>query len=326
MRGMRRAIAFTLTELMIVIGIIVLFVTLALPAFNLISGSRSVAGAENEIGALLGRARMEAVGVQDYRGLAIYRDAATDRYTGAIVSAVTYSAFPTQTPTPFYGQYSYVTYGGHNYVALSDIPANSTTGTAPPPNAPPSALWSQCDSIAGSRTLDVTADSDVQAFPTGVGVQVINNCTMTGNPPVRQSNGYLPIGVVLFNGQGQLAPLQTISFAVHGHLGTIGTFSGYSLQSGQSTIPYYNSTGAVGLPLTSALGLVGFDKQTFDSQNFYSTLTPQFPSQLTSMSTPTTGNSAYSTSTGDGTADAWLDANSTPLLINRYNGTLVRSE
>src|SRR5436189_1280404 len=55
---------FTLTEIMVVLVIIVLLLALAVPAFNLIRGSRSVEGAENQIAAMIGRARSDAIGLQ----------------------------------------------------------------------------------------------------------------------------------------------------------------------------------------------------------------------------------------------------------------------
>ena len=325
MRGYHSPRAFTLTEILIVIGIIVLFITLALPAFNLIGGSKSIAGAENEIGALLGEVRSQAVGVQDYRGLAIYRDAVSDRYCGAVVSAVTWSGYPSVAPFPGYPQYSYVTYNGHNWVAVQAVPGSSTTPSPYAPGTAPAGYWSPCDSSPSSTTMDITPDSDVQTFPAGVGVQVINNCAVTGS--TRQSNGYLPIGIILFNGEG-LLKLNNVSIAVNGHLGTIGAFAAYSLQTNpnQGAIPYYNPTATPqGLPLSSSFGLVAYDKQSFDTQNFYSSLSPQFPTQLTSTSINGL-NGKYNSTTADGAADTWLDTNATPLLINRYNGTLIRSE
>lgn len=77
-RGRR---AFTLTELLIVIGLIVLLVALAVPAFNLISGTRSIESAENQISAFVGATRAEAIGLQEKRGVFLFVDPGSDRLT-----------------------------------------------------------------------------------------------------------------------------------------------------------------------------------------------------------------------------------------------------
>src|SRR5262245_47771689 len=64
--------AFSLTEILIVIALIVLLLALALPAFNFITGGRSIDGAMNGMSAFLARARTEAVGVQEMRGVMFY--------------------------------------------------------------------------------------------------------------------------------------------------------------------------------------------------------------------------------------------------------------
>jgi prepilin-type N-terminal cleavage/methylation domain-containing protein len=71
--------AFTLTEMLIVVGIIVLIVTLAVPAMNAITGNRSIDAAQNQLAAIIGRARQEAVGLQDYRGVLLFQDPNADR-------------------------------------------------------------------------------------------------------------------------------------------------------------------------------------------------------------------------------------------------------
>src|SRR3954471_20065455 len=77
--------AFSLTELLIVITLIVIVLALALPAFNFITGSKSTDAAQNQVSAMLGRARNEAIGVQELRGVFFYLDPATDKYTIALV-------------------------------------------------------------------------------------------------------------------------------------------------------------------------------------------------------------------------------------------------
>jgi type II secretory pathway pseudopilin PulG len=63
------AAAFTLAELLIVMAIIILVVVLSLPAFNLISGNRSIEASENKISAYMASARAEAIGLQEPRGV-----------------------------------------------------------------------------------------------------------------------------------------------------------------------------------------------------------------------------------------------------------------
>jgi type II secretory pathway pseudopilin PulG len=63
--------AFTITELLIVIGLIVLFITLAVPAFNTLRGSRSVEAAQTVITSMIDRARQEAIRTGEYRGIMI---------------------------------------------------------------------------------------------------------------------------------------------------------------------------------------------------------------------------------------------------------------
>src|SRR3954447_12008766 len=75
---------FTLTELLVVIGLIVLLVTLAIPAFSIITGGRSIDSAQNQVSAILGRARADAVGLQEERGVFFYQETAGGRITAAI--------------------------------------------------------------------------------------------------------------------------------------------------------------------------------------------------------------------------------------------------
>lgn len=76
---------FTMTELLIVMGIIVLMATLAIPAFSIISNGRSRESAENTVAALIGRARMDAIGIQEPRGVAFFRDPGSGRATAVEV-------------------------------------------------------------------------------------------------------------------------------------------------------------------------------------------------------------------------------------------------
>src|SRR5688500_18884856 len=80
--------AFTLIEVLIVIGIIVLVIALAVPALSWISGSRSIDGAENNLSAMLGRARNDAIALQVPTGVMFFIDDASRGVMMAEVYAV----------------------------------------------------------------------------------------------------------------------------------------------------------------------------------------------------------------------------------------------
>ncbi|MEZ0266051.1 MAG: hypothetical protein ACAI43_15085 [Phycisphaerae bacterium] len=69
--------AFTLTEVLVIIAVIVVVLAMAVPLFNVFSASRSVDGAENVLSASLQRARSRAIGMQERRGLFVFTDPAT---------------------------------------------------------------------------------------------------------------------------------------------------------------------------------------------------------------------------------------------------------
>ncbi|HEV8604226.1 MAG TPA: prepilin-type N-terminal cleavage/methylation domain-containing protein, partial [Tepidisphaeraceae bacterium] len=71
--------AFTLIELMVVIGIIVLVVLLTIPVLNVLQGNRSSDAAQNQLQALLNESRMMAIGLQRDCGIMFYTDSATKR-------------------------------------------------------------------------------------------------------------------------------------------------------------------------------------------------------------------------------------------------------
>jgi prepilin-type N-terminal cleavage/methylation domain-containing protein len=65
---------FTLIELMVVIGIIVMILALAVPLFSVLRGGRSVDAGQNIVSATLQRARARAIWLQDRRGILFFDD------------------------------------------------------------------------------------------------------------------------------------------------------------------------------------------------------------------------------------------------------------
>jgi Tfp pilus assembly protein FimT len=88
MSSVKTSSAFTLTELLVVIMLIVLILFLAVPAFNLISGSGSIDQAQNQISAMFSQAQATAIDRQNYVGVLFYKDTASDRTTLVLVEKV----------------------------------------------------------------------------------------------------------------------------------------------------------------------------------------------------------------------------------------------
>lgn len=94
-RAPARRSGFTLTEVLIVIGLILLVITIAIPVMSALSGGRSVDAAQNQIAAALGRARQDAMAMQEPRGIVIFPDENSGR---AVVAEVYYVDFRNNSP------------------------------------------------------------------------------------------------------------------------------------------------------------------------------------------------------------------------------------
>jgi prepilin-type N-terminal cleavage/methylation domain-containing protein len=280
--------AFTLTEILIVIALIVLMLALALPAFNFITGGRSVDAAQNQIAAFLSRARTEAIGLQEPRGLMFFIDPKTpDRVSIALVRA-------TDTKT-----------------GVDD------------PNV--------------EAYLDLVSDSDFLQLPRGVGLQMVDDYAVDASKQA-QDDRYIGFnrtsatavaygGIILFDGTGLLKSA-TYGFrcstgaAASGPPTNMGLLL-YQLQPASSTYTPPNQAdfvprrAAANPPPRSQFGLVVFDLPTFENKSL-SRGDPQIDATIPVYSA-TAGNAEYG-------EESWLDGNATPVLINRYNGTLVKGE
>lgn len=286
--------AFTLTELLVVIGLIVLLLALAVPAFNAITGGRSIDASANQISAFLGRARMEAIGLQETRGVMFFIDPRNKRPTMAIVRAST------------------------------DSKTNDTTGT----NATVG-VW-----------LDLVGDKEYFSLPAGVGIEIIDNCILD-SAKVRQDDGYIgfnlftnpgyvvPVGgVVLFDGNGKL-----LSMRYGFRCSTGANASGPPTAMGKLLMNSDNAPSAADYappiapvsqpapndeaPTRSAFGFVLFEEDKFIAGAGASDIETAYVDRQAI-------GQAYNAI--EKTKEDWLDTNSVPFVINRYNGTLVRGD
>jgi prepilin-type N-terminal cleavage/methylation domain-containing protein len=279
---------FTLTELLIAIAIIVLILAISIPAFSFITGRRSVEAGVNQASALVARARTESIGRQQSIGVAFYPDAVSGRFAFSIVEAK--NPQPWQ-PDVIYSRGDYVFTGTTTpryYVALQ---AHTSTAANDPNSAP--ALWREIsdatdiDAITQGRLLDISDARDTLQLPIGIGVTGIADAP-TANEV------YLPFGVIVFDPAGRLIGSR---YRISGD-GLLGEL----VNAGNPTPAGWPSWPPSGPGYRSAIGLMFYERQAF----------PQDGQPVASWNFPA--------------ARAWIDENALPVLVNRYNGTLVKGQ
>ena len=277
----RRRGGFTLTELLVVIGIIVMMLALAVPLFNIFSGSRSVEGGQNMVSAMLQRARARALAMQERRGILFFEDQATKK-TGMLL------------------------------VKIDEPPA---APFPPPPGFVPGAYVLELDE----------RDEEIQFLPTGVGAAVVlgaNPTSATAANANATQTTYRPYGVVVFDGVGRIATLGNYTTEA-GDPSRYPADATAGKGAGMTYLKYYYGVniyppgadtngkhigeavpGSVAQEYSHA-ALLLFDKHVYaeiqpDPSGDWRKLSPQ--------------------------QSQWLDQNGTALVVNRYNGTIIRGE
>jgi type II secretory pathway pseudopilin PulG len=305
--------AYTLLEVLIVASIVVLMLGMALPVFRAITGSRSEAGAANIISSVLSRARADAIGLNRTMGVAFLYNPSTQQ---SYLAEVEFPDCPAWVASPSQPQnvspLGYVSANnasnGYTYYYVNPGPGTVTLSSGaptPPAQSPASGL-----NPVGGPPLEIRADTELLPLPSGIGVQTICNCFFT-NTGARQTDGYLNFGVILFDGQGRIVG-QNYGVSASSKLMTSSSLNTDYPTVGQSPPIYYGSQ----LGLQSQFGLVVFQREAFVSQNF-PTNEPAYTTANINQA------SAYSTQQAE---ENWLDQNATPLLIDRYTGTLIKGD
>ncbi len=261
---------FTLNEMLVVVSIIVLMMALALPAFNVLSGSKSTEAATNQISAVLGQARAEAIGVQEIRGVMFFIDPSNGRVSMAMVRDSGYQ--------------------------------NS---------ANPSVVY-----------LDLISDRDFTLLPNGVGVQTIDNAAGGSS---RTDDGYI--------GYNATAPFATqyggvILFDAYGKLISVRYGFRCSATPTAATGP---ATGMAAMLTDGTLSTVGTGSMTdfvvpgttFSQVGVVLYLNEQFNGFGYTLTDPQIDGTAYGAESAE---ETWLDNNGSIVLVNRFNGTLLKGD
>lgn len=306
----RRRGGFTLMELIVVISLMVILIAMAVPTFRLLSGNRSTENAGNVIGAMLARARADAVGLQEVRGVVVYKDRTTGRMASAFVleKKTPFDAFVDGSPgTPVdYVLGQYVTQAANHFVCVQTHTDNSTSiDTSDLDYWRPLNVnqYNAATSNGGPYTaptgmiLDAVPDRDRQYLSKGIGVRGAGdnlNVNSVGN-----YRYYSPM-VVLFDGTGALVS-RPYYVLTDGLLGVdIDPNIVPNRQAGTPTPTPLGLTPVVSYA-ESQIGFVMFDEETFL-------------------------NATAGFSGSPAQVDNWLDENATPVLVNRYNGTLIKGD
>jgi prepilin-type N-terminal cleavage/methylation domain-containing protein len=335
---------FTLTELLVVIGLVVLLLTMAVAAFNFITGSKSIDAAQNLVSAVLVRARSEAIAGQRQMGVLFYRDTANDRTAMMLVQgeegdtgANDYNIWRTGVDYKIGDVVYYIDYqtpAGANeatkgnallwkdagtdsvdpsddnydsqpvemkavvvkYRAIADSNSNAppaSTGTPPRSNA----YWSE-ESIASFQPFA----ADIEYLQPGVGLQLIND----PQGQLTNNDQFLRTGVIMFDGTGQLVsvPYSIDETQVMGKV--IGLDPGQFIPRASAALP----------PLFTHIGIMLYEREAFSNVQNSSEADIRFD----------IGTAASPVAADETNEEQWLADNGLLLMINRYNGTLIRGE
>ena len=330
---------FTLVEMLTVCGIIVLFIGLAVPTIRVLTGNRSISLAKNQLSAILVRAREEAVALQDIRGVLFYHDSSSDRVVAIMVQpAALQPSAGSDAPDK--------TAAASNVLMLDllpnrdsvELPNGISVQTALSPMTPPGlAKPAMVDRYLGFNPVPSLKDNPAPSIDVGGCILFDGSGRLISRPygfamtapPTTPGDKFTNI-CALF--AGVPAPGNPAS----GVPGTVTRLNNYASIAGASAngsfyeyIPGMTHGGVFpSPPATSQLGLVLFDHEVFKSQGFTdedAVITGQ--GYATAWSLPATPYSPQ----GDGTQseqaeENWLDQNSTPIEINRYNGTLIQGQ
>lgn len=319
-RAGRSRAAFTLTELLIVIGLIVLLIALAVPAFSFITGSKSLDAAQNTISAMLGRARSETRGTRQF-GVLFFRDPGNDRTAMMLVEgdagdtgADDYSfwtTYPTGGPSYSVGDKAYFLDDSaaeakrvvKRYVCISPVPDSTAAYEPPAPDDPSHAntYWAQVPA-----TFFEPFTADIEYLPPGVGLQLVNAAQTT---PAALPDLYVRTGVIMFGPNGQLL---SVPYYIDSTMG-IGNVIGLN----QSPLPVQRIPATTGTYLNTHVAFMLYDREAFSN-----VLNSSESDSLFDI-----GNQPPPASAGDEqNEEQWLSDNGLLLLVNRYNGTLIRGE
>jgi prepilin-type N-terminal cleavage/methylation domain-containing protein len=311
---------FTLVEMMVVVSIIIVLTSLAIPVVHALNGNNSLAAGSNRISAMLSVARSDAIINRQITGVFFYIDPVTKQVAMAEVM-----------PNQVYATANYPTLPNPGTALVQQLTyANAASGTtATVPALELVYNWQMNPGFAMNKYYY----RDVELLPKGVGVALSNNSAPGANPP---QDRYMRLGAIMFNTDGTLLQMTygiagNPSSSTNPRTGTARNVSeGPQSELGVTKLLLTSdlTTNSGYAPLTSEVGMVLYDRDAFAAQ----TTNPSAPYnagdgqpfseadlEQSFYGTPSTGNDKLE-------EEYWLDQNSVAYLVSPFNGDLVKSK
>lgn len=299
--------AFTLVEMLIVISIIALILTIAVASWKTMTGGRSIDAGANNLSALVGRARGEALGLQRTCGLLFYFDQYNDRVAAILVREVPPPPDNNAPPGVIYidiapdGEYTLLPTGvGVNTFDSAAIDQTTNTGTPPDP---------------------FRADDGLIGFnPIYIGPDFSSNQLRSNNVTSRVG------GAILFDGAGRLAvrpyrillrrngaPTEAVKVLSYNRSYDPGGAATMGKTCTTTTAETVSSPGFLLFDLPTFRDTTSIVRKNGSLETFGGTTE-------TDAATPSTAISA-----DEKREEYWLDQNGTPFIVSRYSGAILRN-
>jgi len=182
--------------------------------------------------------------------------------------------------------------------------------------------------------LDLVPDHESVPLTLGLSLQVIDNATVPPTGGSRGDDGYIGFntdnpsspttiqygGVILFDLHGQLVS-RTYGFRMERNGFASDMHRLFFPIPGQPIAPYVPGNGTTPPP-DSKFGLVVFSDEAFKGNEYTQSDTQVGGGGF--LNAPNASLSGYGGA--EQQEENWIDQNSVPMIINRYNGTLIRGE
>jgi len=324
---------FTLVEMMVVVSIIIVLVSLAIPVVHALNGNNSLAAGSNRISAMLSVARSDAIINRQITGVFFYIDPVTQQV--AMAEVMPNQVYPVSAGAS-------VTAGTALVQQLTYANAASgTTATVPALELVYNwQMYPTATAGAGAVAMTKYYYRDVELLPKGVGVALCNNSVFLPSPEP-QEDRYMRLGAIMFNTDGTLLQM---SYGIAGGSNNKNPYSSVGATRGASESPQSElgvtkllltsdlTTNSGYAPLTSEVGMVLYDRDAFAAQTT-STTAPYNAGDGAPFSDADLEQSYYGTIASNQQAyndklqeEYWLDQNGVTYLVSPFNGDLVKSK